>query len=196
MESDSHLYNTGNLGESGFVLVLSLVILLMLSLFGAWALRTSTSEIDVAGGMQQHERLFNVAEGAANAEGGRLGFNLRDFYQLTDPTKFNLLLTPTTELEFDPQGNIATPFVTPNSIKEGIANFDTWPSDNLLESANGGDDEFDYRYLVKYLHSDTPPMGYDTNSFSGYKFRIQGNTGNIPLFVELGGTKVGVKASL
>lgn len=180
--------------ESGFVLVLSLVVLLMLSLFGAWALQTSNFELKVAGGTQQAERQFNIAEGSAYAEAGNLGFNLKDFYQVSDPTLFNRLMIPTTDADFDPGNDTATTLA-------GITASDatTWPWDNLLRNYDNlpsNTNEFDYRYLVTYLYSDTAPMGYDPTAFSGYKFRIQGNTTQTFSIVELGGTKVGVKAAL
>ena len=56
--------------ESGFVLVLALVMLLLLSLFGAWALQTTTFDLRLAGGLQQAERQFNLAEGSASGAAG------------------------------------------------------------------------------------------------------------------------------
>jgi hypothetical protein len=166
----------------------------MLSLFGAWALRTSTFELDVAGGQQQVEKQFNIAEGAANTEAGNVGFSAKDFYMISDPSIFNRLLVPTTDPAFDPGNDTpATP--------AGILATDptTWPWENLLRNYNNlptNTNEFDYRYLVTYLYPDTPPMGYDPSSFSGYKFRIQGHTPLPLVVVELGGIKVGVKSAL
>ena len=89
--------------ESGFVLVLALVMLLLLSLFGAWALQTTTFELRVAGGLQQAERQFNLAEGSASGEAGQVGFQTKDFYKLSDPSQYNrLLLPPPNEGDFDP----------------------------------------------------------------------------------------------
>jgi type II secretory pathway pseudopilin PulG len=193
---------TNNTAESGFVLILALVVLLMLSLFGAWALKTSTFEINVAGGGQRAEKQFNTIEGAAYAEAGKVGFNLQPFYQLSDPSVFNKILTPTTDPTFNPGNDInavlyATFFSKSDSIKR--ADPTNWPWENLLQNYDNlptNTNEFDYRYLVTYVYATTPPMGYDTNSFSGYKFRIQGAAALTPTVVELGGTKVGVKASL
>ena len=186
---------TENIAESGFVLILSLVVLLMLSLFGAWALRTSTFELDVAGGQQRVETQFNIAEGAANTEAGNVGFSTKDYYKITfDPTTVhNQTLTPAAA-DFDP-GADRTAVVAALSP----ATPTTWPWENLLQNYTNlptNTNIFDYRYLVTYLHSDAPPMGYDPSSFTAYKFRIQGNTARTPIVVELGGTKVGVKASL
>jgi type II secretory pathway pseudopilin PulG len=177
--------------ESGFVLVLALVVLLMLSLLGVWALNTATFELDVAGGLQQVEKQFNVAEGAANAEAGKVGFSLQPFYQISNPSIPNQLLIPTTDATFDPGND------TPATLA-GITPGDsaTWPWENLLQNYDNlpvNTNEFDYRYLTTYLYPDTAPMGYDPNSFSAYKFRIQGGSTLAPAVVEMGGTKVGVK---
>ena len=180
--------------ESGFVLVLSLVILLLLSLFGAWALQTSTFELRVAGGLQQAERQFNLAEGAANGESGNVGFQTKTFYQLSDPSQYNRLLLPGNDGDFDPGNDTTTTF-------PGIAanDYTTWPWDNLLRNYNNAPvntNTYDYRYLVTYLHSSTPPMGYEATMFSGYRFQIRGNTVSAANIIEVGGSKVGVKAVL
>lgn len=192
--------------ESGFALVFALVVLLMLSLFGAWALQTSDSELKVAGGLQQAEKQFNVAEGATNTEAGNVGFGRRSFYLISDPTKTMTLLTPTTESTFNPgKDSEADAALSPKDN-----DVTSWPWRNLWPVADNDDkfisaatakalpahNDLDYRYLVTYLYADTPPMGYDVNSFSGYKFRIQGNAARTNAVVEEGGTKVGVKASL
>ena len=180
--------------ESGFVLVLSLVILLLLSLFGAWALQTSTFELRVAGGLQQAERQFNLAEGAANGEAGQVGFQTKDFYQLSDPSQYNRLLLPNSDTDFDKGNDTDTAFAGTTADDHT-----TWPWDNLLRNytnAPVNTNGYDYRYLVTYLHPTAPPMGYDTALFSGYKFQIRGNTTNTATIIELGGSKVGVKATL
>lgn len=185
---------THDISESGFVLVLAMIILLLLSLFGIWALRTSNFELDVAGSYQQVERQFNVSEGGANAEAGKVGFSLQPFYQISNPSQFNQLLTPTTDATFDPGNDTTT---TLAGITAGDPT--TWPWENLLQNYTNlptNTNEFDYRYLTTYLNPETAPMGYDPNFFSGYQFRIQGGAAAVPLVIELGGTKVGVKASL
>ncbi|MFH1217459.1 MAG: PilX N-terminal domain-containing pilus assembly protein [Pseudomonadota bacterium] len=186
--------NANDTSESGFVLVLSLIVLLLLSLLGIWALNTATSELDVAGGLQQVERQFNLAEGAANSEAGKVGFFLQPFYQISNPSIPNQLLIPSTDATFDPGNDTVT---TLAGITAGDSA--TWPWENLLQNYDNlpaNTNEFDYRYLSTYLYPDTAPMGYDPNSFSGYKFRVQGCSPLAPTVVELGGTKVGVKAVL
>ncbi len=177
-----------NSDESGFVLVSAVVVLLVLTLLGMWALGTSTSELQVAGSSQQVETQFNVAEGGAYSEAGKVGFNLQPFYQISNPSQHDQLLIPNTDAAFDPGNDTA-------NLLAGITRSDpaTWPWENLLQDYTDDNNDSDYRYLTTYLYPDIAPMGYDPGMFSGYKFRIQGAA---PLVVELGGTKVGVKASL
>jgi len=175
--------------ESGFVLILSLVVLLVLTLLGIWALNTSTFELRVAGTSQQAEGQFNLTEGGAYAEAGKVGFFLQPYYQLPNPSLSNwgMRLVPTTQALFDP-GNDTTTLVG------GITATDpaTWPWQNLLNDNTAAANRFDYRYLVTYLGYDNV-MGSSAGDFSGYNFRVQGAA---PLVVELGGTKLGPKASL
>ncbi|MDD2464689.1 MAG: hypothetical protein PHI97_11900 [Desulfobulbus sp.] len=202
-----------NTVESGFVLVLSLVILLMLSLFGAWALQTSNFELNVAGGLQQVEMQFNVTEGGANTEAANLGFNRRTFYQISDPTLYGIILAPDSLAAFDPgsdntdaasdkdESNVdlrkSDPRYWPwRNLWPVEDNDDKWLTAEALEKKQPAHNDLDYRYLVTYLHPSNPPMGYDATSFSGYKFRIQGNTARTMTIVELGGNKVGVKMAL
>lgn len=189
--------------ESGFVLVLALVMLLLLSLFGAWALQTTTFELRVAGGLQQAERQFNLAEGSASGEAGQVGFQTKDFYKLSDPSQYNrLLLPPPNEGDFDPGSDTDKPVANPSNDDEEDAlakDPSSWPWDNLLrnyDNAPVDTNSYDYRYLVTYLHPTAPPMGYDATMFSGYRFRIRGNPTTAATVIELGGSKVGVKATL
>lgn len=186
-------------GEGGFVLVAAMVVLLALTLFGIWAIRTSTMEMDIAGSTQRAEKQFNVAEGAVALEAGNLGFTTQSYYEVTDPTQMNHALVPSTEAAFDPGGDTTAPLWTTAQLDDPVyqRNPDNWPMQNLLQ--NNADDEFDYRYLVTYLYPDVPPKGYDASSFSGYKFRVQGQGllgGDSSLVIEVGGIKVGVKASM
>ncbi|MGD9948936.1 MAG: hypothetical protein AB7U29_10710 [Desulfobulbus sp.] len=202
-----------NTAESGFVLVLSLVVLLMLSLFGAWALQTSNFELEVAGGLQQIEKQFNVAEGGANTEAANLGFVRRTFYQISDPTLYGTILAPNSLAAFDPGSDDPDAASNMSESDDDLRksdpqywpwrnlwpvddNDDKWLTTDALEKKQTAHNDLDYRYLVTYLHTSNPPMGYDATSFSGYKFRIQGNTARTMTIVELGGNKVGVKMAL
>jgi hypothetical protein len=174
--------------ESGFVLVLALVVLLVLTMFGIWALNTSDYELKVAGGSQQVERQFNLAEGGAYSEAGKVGFFLQPFYMLPDPSLSNwgMLLVPT-DADFDP-GNDTTTTVAGVDAADPA----TWPWQNLVNDTAAAANGFDYRYLVTYLGFENV-MGNSADYFSGYNFQVQGAA---PLVVELGGTKLGPKASL
>ena len=186
-----HLYSTrqrGNIAnsEDGFVLVLAMLVLLVLSMLGAWALTTSTSELDVAGGLQRAEKQFNIAEGATSLEAVKVGFATETYYQVGDPSVTNQILTPPDEAAFDPGGDTDA---LPGAVD--ATDTATWPVQNLLQDP--ADDEFDYRYLVTYLDSDMPPKGYDATAFSSYTFSIQGMA---PGVIEVGGFKIGPKAML
>jgi hypothetical protein len=175
--------------ESGFVLVATLGILLIISLIGAWALNTSIFELKVAGGLLRFERQFNVAEGAVNTEAAKLGFFLPPYDTFPDPTDFGKLLTPTTDLTFDPGNDTLTTLAGIDATDPA-----TWPWQNLLNDNTASANEFDYRYLVTYLDYDVPGMGTAAEgSFSAYNFRVQGVA---PLVIEMGGTKLGPKAIL
>lgn len=174
-----------NTPEAGFALIMAMVALLVLTLLGVWALYTSTSELQVAGGSQQVERQFNVAEGGAYAEAVNVGFTQKAFYNFAN---FNQgMMNPTTDALFDPGGDT-------NNVIGNIAATDpaTWPWDNLRNATTAAGqavnaNDLDYRYLVTYLGSGTPPPGYDAALMSAHQVRVQGAA---PLVVELGGLKI------
>lgn len=206
-----------NTAQSGFILVLAMVVLLMLSLFGAWALQTSTNELQVAGGLEQVERQFNIAEGGANSEAINLGFKKRDFYNISDPTLMNKILPPKTKSTFDPggdntaitsDGNVSSILNDPDKMKSDPTlwpwrnlcpvqdNNDEWPAAATYEKKLSTNNELDYRYLVTYLMPNTiPPIGYGQN-VTAYNFRIQGNAARTTTVVELGGINLGTKMTL
>lgn len=206
-----------NTAQSGFILVLAMVVLLMLSLFGAWALQTSTNELQVAGGLEQVERQFNIAEGGANSEAINLGFKKRDFYNISDPTLMNKILPPKTKSTFDPgadnaaitsDGDVSSILNDPDKMKSDPTlwpwrnlcpvqdNNDEWPAAATYEKKLSTNNELDYRYLVTYLMPNTiPPIGYGQN-VTAYNFRIQGNAARTTTVVELGGINLGTKMTL
>ena len=153
--------------ESGFVLVLAVIILLVLSLLGIWALRTSNFELDVSGGSQQVGVLQNLAEGAAYNEAVNLGFNTKTFYQITDPTVFNQVLWPDATADFNP-GNYLTKARVPFNAATTQTDPTQWPYDNLLRNYSNttASNQVTYSYLTTYLTSGPPPMGYSANNFS------------------------------
>lgn len=172
--------------ESGFVLVLAMVVLLVLSMLGAWALMTSKSELDVAGGLQRAEKQFNIAEGGTSLEAVKVGFATETYYQVGDPSVTNQLLTPPDEATFDPGGDTAA---VPGAVD--ATDTATWPVQNLVQ--DNADDEFDYRYLVTYLYAGLPPKGYDATGQSSYNWCIQGMA---PVVIEVGGMSIGSKFAL
>ncbi len=184
-------------GEDGFALVFALVMLVVITLLGVWALNTSTLEIMISGNRQVFEENFNVAEGGAMAECGKLGYaGTASFpwYMVNDPSVLNQRLAPGFGSgTYDPGGDL-TPANTPATIAAITpGNSSNWPMENLLHNYTAGDTQMDYSYLVTYLNPDTPPKGYDAATFSSYKFRINGHKNTD---VEVGGMKVGVKIAI
>jgi len=187
----------GITNEAGFVLVAAMVVLLALTLFGIWAIRTSTLELDIAGSTQRAEKQFNIAEGAVTLEVGNVGFHTKTWYDVSDTGLMNHALVPTTEADFDPGGKTSAPLWTTAQLDSPTYQRDpaNWPMQNLL--GDPANNEFDYRYLVTYLNPGAPPKGYDITLFDGYYYRIQGqsvegNTGS--LMIEVGGIGVGPKS--
>jgi|GEM_PF-366258 len=194
--------------EQGFILVLSLMALVMVSLLGAWALTTSTFEIKIAGNEQIKEASFNISEGGVYLEGSKLGFTTStnfNWYNVSDPSTLNqLLLPPLGTAGYDPGDDIPAAVEANITIAniEGTPNDATmWPRQNLTADlstnatvdAHVADDSSDYAYLVRYLYPDIPPKGYDAGSFAAYKFRLNAEQ---TITVEIGGLKVGVKAAI
>jgi hypothetical protein len=176
--------------EKGYVLVTGLLALCLLSLFGIWALNTSDFELKTASNRQNLESCFNVAEGGAKQVGAAVGYarpSANPWFQVSNPNIFDQHLLPPTA-DYDPGGDITVSGTFPNDFDQ--ANYLTWPRQNLLGDLT--DDTQDYAYLVTYLYPDLPPKGYNAANFSGYKFRIATEQ---KTFIEIGGIKVGVKAS-
>ncbi len=189
-------------GEDGFALVFSLVMLVVITLLGVWALNTSTLEIMISGNRQVFEENFNMAEGGAMSESGKLGYAgtaTFPWYMVNDPSLLNQLLVPPVGVgpgKYDFGGDLTSgsaaayaALLTPT----GAGDPTNWPMENLLHSIAPADNRMDYSYLVTYLNPDTPPKGYDAAMFSSYKFRINGHKNTD---VEVGGMKVGVKIAI
>ncbi|MEA3386755.1 MAG: PilX N-terminal domain-containing pilus assembly protein [Thermodesulfobacteriota bacterium] len=180
--------------EEGFTLILSLMVLLLLSLMGMWALNTSDIEIGISGNEQRYQENFNIAEGSTYLEASALGFASNPYYAITDPSNFNLKLGPNpSDNDYDP-GHDMDPTVLGNLSTLSAIDVkkpEEWPHQNLLRDTS--DNKSDYSYLVTYLYQDVPPKGYDTDSFSSYKFKINGARNTE---IEIGGVKVGPKATI
>ena len=180
--------------EEGFMLILSLLVLVLLSLMGLWALNTSDIEIGISGNEQRYQENFNIAEGGTYREASDIGFASNPSYAITDPSNFNQKLgpNPSVTADYDPGddmdatvlGNLST--LSAVDVKKP----EEWPHQNLLGDTS--DNSCDYSYLVTYLYPDFPPKGYDADSFSAYKFKINGARNTE---IEIGGVKVGPKAT-
>jgi len=177
--------------ESGFALVMALVVLLLLTLFGAWALQTSTFELEVAGSLQQADRQLNLADGGAYLEAARAGLvgkslplknttsGREAFYTIHDKKKAGPLLAPT-------HGPVA-PYIP-----------QTWPADNLVEDAGKDAGQYEYRYLAEFLSATgKPTLGDQANKTGGappivkYRYRFRGNASGSQTVVEIGGVTTG-----
>ena len=181
--------------EQGFILVLSLMALVMVSLLGAWALTTTTFEIKIASNEQVREGNFNVSEGGVHLEAANVGFTPDStfWYKISDPsTPDQVLLPPFIQDDYDPGKDMPS---IPTSFDKDIDRevSDKWPRQNLENNFTVNDQTLDYAYLVTYLHPDIPPKGYDASQFSSYKFRLNGEQ---VITIELGGIKVGVKTAI
>jgi hypothetical protein len=185
-----HGATTPSSNQKGFVLITGVLVLLLLSLMGLWALSTSDFGVKLSANLQQMNNNFSTAEGAAKREGAGVGFarpGASEWYQISDPDTFNQFLLPPAG-SYDPGHDIEIGGNFPDDFDQ--ADSKTWPRQNLLR--NVADSTHDYAYLVTYLYPDAPPKGYDAGKFSGYKFKINGKRKSI---VEIGGIKVGVKSN-
>jgi hypothetical protein len=183
-------------GESGFVLVLAVVILLVLTLLGIWALRTSDFELNVVGGSQQAESQLNIGEGAVYNEVVNMGFRYnpnRPYYALPDTSVYGLVLQPTTTLLYNP-GNYLN-LSLPATIMQNDPT--SWPYDNLLGNYSNTalTNQMTYRYLTTYLIKKPPPAGSGTGTAMGYYFRFQGGPVSAPTVIEVGGCVLGSTAT-
>lgn len=172
--------------EKGFVLIFSMVMLIVITLLGVWALNTSTTEVLVASNEQEFEKSFQISEGGVFSEGGKVGYSKKGWYSVSNPNNLNKILTPSTSTDFDPGQDLSS--ANPNGVK--AADPATWPLENLIGNYSSGNKEMDYSYMVTYLKPDQPPKGTDATKYTGYKFRLNGNQ---QVDVEAGGIKVGPK---
>ena len=193
--------------ENGSILAIAMFCLLILSIFGTFALNTSDYELNIAGNQQRWEKNFNTSEGGTTLEGSHVGYagvnGLYIWFTIVDPEDHNLVLFPTTAIDYDPspsQNDMPDPAFLPlldPDPNTGKATWpqpdvpDNWPRQNLVGDIN--DNDYDYAYLVTYLYPDAAPKGTDATKFSSYKFRINGQR---QVIIEMGGIKVGVKNPL
>jgi len=178
--------------ENGSILVIAMLLLLVLSLLGTFALNTTEFEINIAANQQNWEKDFNVSEGSAKLEATKVGFartGVNDWYEISEPDILNQYLVPP-NVDFDPGSDMTQGI--PTTFDDAAADdYTLWPRQNMIQDT--ADNLYDYAYLVTYLFPDIPPKGYDSSTFAGYKFRINGEK---TVVVELGGIKVGVKTGI
>jgi hypothetical protein len=182
--------------EKGSILVVATLVLFILSFLGIFALNTTDVEINIAANQHNWDKSFNVSEGGAKLEGTKVGFarpGVNDWYEISDPGTLNQFLVPpgtTPGSSYDPGSDMTE--TIPGTFDNAAADdYKLWPCQNIMDDIT--DNVYDYAYLVTYLFPDTPPKGYDSTNFSGYKFRINGEK---KVIIELGGIKVGVKSAL
>ena len=190
--------------QDGFVLVLGMVSLVALTLIGVWAMNTSSIEQLISGNHQRFEEGFQTTEGGAVEQAVAVGYNLQPWYAISNINIQNQILVPTTNNDFDPDGdkvdNNGNPILDAvghyNSApddQERSANNEYWPMENLVndpaDALNPDDpDEFDYLYLTTFLYTDTAPQGYNPANFRTYMFRFNSSQ---TIDLELGGKRVG-----
>ncbi|MEN8141315.1 MAG: PilX N-terminal domain-containing pilus assembly protein [Thermodesulfobacteriota bacterium] len=81
-----------NKGEEGFVLVLALMMLLVLTIFGIAALNTTTTEFMIAGNDALHKKTFYRADGGADIGASILEENIACITGFTPDADGNLLI--------------------------------------------------------------------------------------------------------
>jgi len=178
--------------EDGSILAVAMLLLMVLTLFGTFALNTTDYEINIAANQQSWEQDFNVSEGSAKLEATKVGYartGVNDWYEISEPDVFNQFLIPP-DASYDPGSDLSKSIPT-NFDTDDAKDYASWPRQNIIGDIN--DDTYDYAYLVTYLYPDLPPKGYDSSTFAGYKFRINGEK---IVVIEIGGIKVGVKSGL
>lgn len=185
--------------EEGFVLVLSLVLLLLLTLFGVWSLSTAGSETRVAVNAQRADHIFNFAEGSNFTEAGNVGYA-----RTGDPYRGFYADIPDAR-----RPKPCLPEKFKNSAEDDEEG--TWPMAHLGDLTKGKDgvvseadqqEGFVYRYYVHFNGAGASPQGYSADALTAYRFRVQANKlpqKNEPpqnRVIETGGVKLGLKLGL
>ncbi len=193
MKKNSRVLNN----QQGFALITAMMMLFAATILGLMVMNSSEIEIILSGAQQRYESDFNTTEGAASIEAAAVGtgdtitVSGQDrSYAVVDPGDYPNTLSPEA-------GDEALAIYDPGDDAE-TTTFDgddpnTWPLSNLLTSVDSDDNTFDYHYRVSYEYPTNPPKGYDATKFSGYMFQISAQRSTL---IEMGGSKVGPKASL
>lgn len=181
--------------QQGFALITAMMMLFAATILGLMVMNSSEIEIMLSGAQQRYERDFNTTEGAASVEAAAVGTGdaidwsgTSRSYAVVNPGAYPTTLSPTdtTSTVFDPGNDTDA-----SSYLDTDPN--TWPMDNLRHSTDATEDSFDYHYRVSYEYPTNPPKGFDATKFSGYLFKISAQR---TTQIDLGGSKVGPKASL
>lgn len=183
--------------QQGFALITAMMMLFAATIFGLMVMNSSEIEIILSGAQQRYESDFNTTEGAASIEAAAVGTGegiswsgTTRSYAVVNPGAYPTILSPDA-------GDEASAIYDPGNDTETTTYDDddprTWPMDNLRQTANTADDPFDYHYRVSYEYPTNPPKGFDATKFSGYMFQISAQRTTL---IEMGGSKVGPKASL
>ena len=185
--------------ERGFALITAIMMLFAATILALMVTNSSDIEILLSGAQQRYENNFNVSEGASSVEAAAVGSAATitrngesRSYAVVNPGISDQVLSPSSSgaALFDP-GNDMT--IAASYTVDLNTTPDQWPMDNLLHSDSAADNQFDYHYRTVYEHATTPPKGYDATKFSGYLFQVSSQRTTL---IELGGNKVGPKATL
>ncbi|MEA2061444.1 MAG: pilus assembly PilX N-terminal domain-containing protein [Thermodesulfobacteriota bacterium] len=176
------------LRENGSAVVIAMLVLVVLTIMGISAINLSTTESNILRNQQIYQINFYHTEDGNLNEGYKVGHSGTDWYKLKNPSLFDQQLLPDSG-NYDPGTDMPLTGTFPDDFDE--AKPESWPRQNLLDSSDDQDGQYDYAYFVKYLYSDNPPKGFDVSSFSGYKFRINSIR---EVEIETGGIKVGIKS--
>lgn len=181
--------------ERGFALITAMMMLFAATIFGLMVMNSSEMEILLSGAQQRYENNFNTTEGAASIEAAAVGSSATitrsgatRSYAVINPGSYPTILSPQ-----DPATTIFDPGDDTDTATFDSDDPNTWPMDNLRQLDTADEDIFDYHYRVLYEYASGPPKGYDATKFSGYMFQISAER---TTRIDLGGSKVGPKASL
>jgi len=133
--------------EQGSVVVIALMILVVLTLLGIMATRTSTIDIRIAANEISYKKNFYVAEAGVFREALEIG---RGNYPVTDISTAHDLADQDSLLPDPPGGTLPGDAHTFNNVP--------------------------YDFVVRYAGYFLPPTGYSVIHFSRYDYRVDADT--------------------
>jgi hypothetical protein len=156
--------------EQGSVTVIALIILVVLTLIGISATRTSNVEMRIAANVIPFKQDIYLAQGGLHREAGELG---RGEYPVTNVVTASTLAD---ETGFPPGAGTGS-----------------LPGDNHELPDIDGDGQIEpYDFEVRYVGYYPPPTGYSVIHFSRYDFEVDSTGGNV--FVSSRYYKIGPRA--